>query len=111
MGAPHDPAPQRCPGRRPHTGPREPATIPDLAALVGRVHAERHGLGERSNANALADMWAESDRRFRARRRLALDAGRYRWHVHLCEHIGRPARDHEAKAEALLEHESERSNT
>ncbi|MDP9474794.1 MAG: hypothetical protein M3R38_03740 [Actinomycetota bacterium] len=54
-------------------------------------------------ANALAEMWAESDRRFQVRRRLELNAEWYRYHAHLCEHFGRLSREHGEMAEKLLE--------
>ena len=59
-------------------------------------------------ANALAEMWAESDRRFQVRRRLQLNAERYRFHDHLARVFGRMAEEHTQKAEALLEGEDRR---
>ena len=54
-------------------------------------------------ANALAEMWAESDRRFEVRRRLQLNAERFRYHDHLAGVFRRMSEEHAAKAEALCE--------
>ena len=54
-------------------------------------------------ANELDRLWAESDRRFQVRRRLQLNAERYRFHDHLACVFGRMAAEHQIKAEKLLE--------
>ena len=58
---------------------------------------------EKSNANVLREMWAQSDRRFQVKRRLQLNAEWFRYHCHLADVFGRLAEEHAAKAEKLLE--------
>lgn len=79
--------------------------MPEVDAFIKRraraVEEDRPG---QEHANALAEMWAESDnRRFQVRRRLQLNAERYRYHDHLAGVFGRLAQEHAAKAEAFLE--------
>ena len=80
----------------------------DLAALIGRraraVPEERPG---QERANELERLWAESDRRFEVRRRLQINAERYRFHDTLACVFGRMAEEHAAKAERLLEPDEE----
>ena len=76
----------------------------DLDAFLARrsrsVPEDRPG---QERANELERLWAESDRRFQVRRRLQLNAERYRFHDHLAGVFGRMAQEHAQKAEALLE--------
>ena len=76
----------------------------ELDRLIERrargVSEDRAG---QERADALAEMWAESDRRFQFKRRMQLNAEWFRWHSRLAEHFGRLASEHEAKANALLE--------
>ncbi len=58
-------------------------------------------------ANTLAEMWAESDRRFQVRRRLELAREWFDWHMHLAETFRERSAAHEAKARAFLEMEDE----
>lgn len=58
---------------------------------------------EHEKANELRDMWAESDRKFRVKRRLALAAEWYAHHCHMSELHARLSAEHEEKALKLLE--------
>ena len=59
-------------------------------------------MGE-AGAGALEEMWAESDRRFQVRRRLQLNAERFRYHDTLACVFGRMAAHHAEEAQRLLE--------
>ena len=76
----------------------------DLAALiVRRARAVLEDRVGQERANELARLWAESDRRFQVRRRLHLNAERYRFHDTLACVFGRLSEEHAEKAQRLLE--------
>ena len=73
------------------------------AYLERRARAVPEDRPGQERANELERLWVESDRRFQVRRRLQLNAERYRFHDHLAGVFGRLAEEHAQKAEKLLE--------
>lgn len=78
----------------------------ELDSLIDRrIRGAREDRPGQAAANEIAEMYAASARRFEARRRLQLNADRFRWHSHLARHFGLLAEEHAARAEELLEDE------